>query len=100
MSPARLHPLRRRLPVIATAVLAVVVVVTVLLLEAVDGGGGGGDGDGGGGCWVVWLQVVVVVDRCDAVRSHLSELEISLNSDCNFESFLVSSTNCLKSRIY
>ena len=62
--------------------------------------GGGGDG-GGGGCWVMWLQLgVVVVDRCDAVRLHLSELEISLNSDRNFKSFPVSSTNYLKSRIY
>ena len=43
---------------------------------------------------------VVVVDRCDAVRSHLSELEISLNSDCNFKSFPVSSKNYLKSQIY
>jgi len=53
-----------------------------LSLAAVDGSGGGGDGGGGGGCWVVWLWLrLVVVDQCDA---HLSELEISLNSDCNF----------------
>ena len=37
----------------------------------------------------------LVVDQCDAVRSHLSELEISLNSDCDFEFTPVSSTNCL-----
>jgi len=52
------------------------------------------------GSWWLWLKVVVMVDRCDAVRSHLSELEISLNSDCNFKFIPVSSTNCLESRKY
>jgi hypothetical protein len=78
------------------------------LLAAVDGGGGGvgggdsgvggdGDGDSGGGCWVAWLRLkVVVVDQCDAVRLHLLEFEILLNSDCNFEFIPVSSTNCLE----
>jgi hypothetical protein len=95
------------LPVAAAVVVVlVVVVVAALSLAAVDGGGGdggvGGDGggDGGGGGGLLGRVVVVVVDRCDAVRSHLSELEISLNSDCNFEFIPVSSKNCLKSRIY
>jgi len=67
-----------------------------LSLTTVRGRGGGG----GGSCWVV----VVVVEGGgwlwlkDAVQSHLSELEISLNSDCNFECIPVSSINCLKSR--
>ena len=46
--------------------------------------------------WWLRLRVVVVVDRCDTVRSHLSELEISLNSDCDFEFIPVSSINCLE----
>ena len=45
---------------------------------------------------VVAVEVVVVVDRCDAVRLHLSELEMSLNSDCDFEFIPVSSINCLE----
>jgi hypothetical protein len=44
---------------------------------------------------VVVMVMELVVDRCDAVRSHLSELEISLNLDCDFEFTPVSSINYL-----
>ena len=56
--------------------------MVVVVVVAVEGGG--------------WLWLITA----DAVRSHLSELEISLNSDCNFECIPVSSINCLKSQEY
>jgi len=50
----------------------------------------------GGGDGMVWWVAgsCVVVEGCDAVRSHLSELEISLNSECNFEYIPVFFHNC------
>jgi hypothetical protein len=89
--------------VVVVVVLAVVVVVATLSLAAVE------EEEEEvvvvvvvvvAGSWWLRLKVVLVVDRCDAVRSHWSELEISLNSDCNFECIPVSSLNCLKSRKY
>jgi len=68
--------------VVAALLLVVMVMVVVVVVVA--------------GSWWLRLRVVVVLDRCDTVRSHLSELEISLNSDCDFEFFPVSSTNCLE----